>query len=118
MLPGVNVLLNGQCMLIPDLAVVTDPGVDTVAYKGDQCLLAVEIHSPSTRAYDRAMKRQLYAQAGVPFLIMIDPAMDAVSATAYELHGDEYRQMVRSRRGVLRFERPFPAEVDLTRSRR
>jgi Uma2 family endonuclease len=38
--------------------------------------MAVEIHSPSTRTYDRALKRQLYAEAGVPFLVFVDPATD------------------------------------------
>src|ERR1700742_935526 len=51
-LPGVNVVLNGSRLLIPDLAVVTEPGADTVYYRGTELLMAVEIHSPSTRTYD------------------------------------------------------------------
>jgi Uma2 family endonuclease len=76
LLPGVNVVLNGSRLLIPDLAVVTEPGADTVYYRGAALLMAVEIHSPSTRTYDRALKRQLYAEAGVPFLVFVDPATD------------------------------------------
>jgi Uma2 family endonuclease len=113
LLPGVNVVLNGRRLLIPDLAVVTDPGADTVYYKGDELLPAVEIHSPSIRAYDRALQRQVYAEAGVPFLIFVDPASDPVSAVCYELDGDEYRESVRSDGGVFTLTRPFPVTVDL-----
>jgi hypothetical protein len=42
-LPGVNVVLGGARLLIPDLAVITDPGADTVYYKGDE-------YQESTRA--------------------------------------------------------------------
>jgi len=118
-LPGVNVVLNNRArLLIPDLAVVTEPGIDTVYYKGTAVLLAVEIHSPSTRAYDRALKRQLYADAGVPFLVFVDPATNPVSALCYELDGDEYRESARSDNGRLVLSRPFAATVDLARSGR
>lgn len=114
LLPGVNIVLNGARLLIPDIAVVTEPGTDTVYYHGTDLLMAVEIHSPSTRAYDRALKRQVYAEAGVPFLVLVDPAADPVSAVCYELDGDEYREVARSADGVLTLERPFKVVVDLT----
>jgi Uma2 family endonuclease len=113
LLPGVNVVLGGARLLIPDLAVVTNPGVDTVYYKGDELLMAVEIHSPSTRAYDRALKRQLYEEAGVPFLVFVDPATDPVSAKCFELDGVEYRESVRGADGRLTLHRPFGVTVDL-----
>ncbi|HEX5407097.1 MAG TPA: hypothetical protein VFX16_32880 [Pseudonocardiaceae bacterium] len=47
LLPGVDVVLNGSRLLIPDLA-VTEPGADTVYYRGTELLMAVEIHLPST----------------------------------------------------------------------
>lgn len=113
-LPGVNVVLNGSRLLIPDLAVVTEPGTDTVYYNGDELLMAVEIHSPSTRAYDRALKRQVYAEARVPFLIFVDPATSPIAGTCYELDGDEYREVARSDNGFLTLMRPFAVSVDLT----
>ncbi|HEY0805008.1 MAG TPA: Uma2 family endonuclease, partial [Pseudonocardiaceae bacterium] len=114
--PGVNVVLNSGQLLIPDLVVVTEADVDTGYYKGTEVLMAVEIHSPSTRAYDRAFKRQLYADAGVPFLVFVDPATDPVSAVCYELDGGEYRESTHSDNGVLTFTDPFAATVDLARS--
>lgn len=115
-LPGVNVVLSGARLLIPDLAVVTEPGADTVYYKGDEVLMAVEIHSPSTRAFDRALKRQMYAEAGVPFLVFVDPATDPIFSVCFELDGDEYRESVRSENGRLILVRPFPVTVGLGRS--
>ncbi|HEY3750065.1 MAG TPA: Uma2 family endonuclease [Pseudonocardiaceae bacterium] len=113
LLPGVNVVLNGSRLLIPDLAVVTEPGADTVYYRGAALLMAVEIHSPSTRTHDRALKRQLYAEAGVPFLVFVDPATDPVSAICFELDGDCYRELTRADDGRLSLTRPFVVTVDL-----
>jgi len=89
-----------------------------VYFKGDEVLIAVEIHSPSTRAYDRALKRQLYAEAGVPFLLFVEPEDDPVSAACSELDGDEYREVARSVDGRLALTRPFQVTADLVRTRR
>ncbi|HEY3610802.1 MAG TPA: Uma2 family endonuclease [Pseudonocardiaceae bacterium] len=113
LLPGVNVVLNSMRLLIPDLVVVTEPGVDTVYYKGTELLMAVEIHSPSTRAFDRALKRQLYADAQIPFLVFVDPATEPASAVCYELDDGEYRESAQSDDGRLVLSRPFPLTVDL-----
>jgi Uma2 family endonuclease len=117
-LPGVNVVLDSARLLIPDLAVVTERGARTVYYKGAELLMAVEIISPSSRAYDRALKRQLYAEAGVQFFLVVDPDDDPVSATCFELLGGEYRESARSDGGWLTLARPFPVTVDLGESGR
>lgn len=113
LLPGVNVVLSGSRLLIPDLTIVTDPGADTVYYKGDQVLMAVEIHSPSTRTYDRALKRQLYAEAGVPYLLLVDPAADPMEASCQMLDGDGYREVARAVRGLLVLAEPFMVTIAL-----
>jgi len=41
-----------------------------------------EVLSPSTAARDRIAKRRIYAQAGVPFYLLIDPELRAVEALA------------------------------------
>jgi Uma2 family endonuclease len=76
--------------------------------------MAVEIISPSSRAYDRALKRQLYAEARVPFFLLVDPAGKPASAVCFELDGDEYRESACSDHGVLTLTRPFAVTVDLT----
>lgn len=116
-LPGVNVVLNNERLLIPDLVVVTEPGVDAVYYKGSDVLLAVEIHSPSTRVFDLALKRQLYAEAGIPFVLFVDPKGDFPASRLLELDGERYREIASSVAGVLRTTTPFPVTLDLSGSR-
>lgn len=115
LLPGVNVVLSGARLLIPDLTVVTVPDADTVYYKGDEVLMAVEIHSPSTRAYDRALKRQLYAEAGVPFLVFVDPARQPIEAVCLRLEDEIYQESARAVNGQLTLTQPFVVAVDLER---
>ncbi|WP_231950869.1 Uma2 family endonuclease [Allokutzneria albata] len=114
-LPGVNVVLNGERLLIPDLVVTTNPGADAVYFDATDILMAAEVLSPSSRAFDRALKRQLYAEAAIPFFVIVDPVAEPVSAIAYEFDGAGYREMARSDDGVLKWERPFPVLVDLQR---
>lgn len=118
LLSGVNVVLNSTRLLIPDLVVVTTPGTEGRYVRGNELLVAVEIHSPSTRAYDRALKRRLYADAGIPFLVFVDPATDPASAVCFELNGDEYRESARADAGRLVLTRPFAATVDFAVSGR
>lgn len=117
-LPGINVVLNRRRLLIPDLVVTTVPGLDAVYCEGSDVLLAAEIISPWSRTYDLALKRLLYAEAGVPFLLVVDPTADPVSAICYELRSGEYQESARSDGGCLSMTRPFPVTVDLTRSGR
>ncbi|WP_086827276.1 Uma2 family endonuclease [Allokutzneria sp. NRRL B-24872] len=115
LLPGVNVVLNGERLLIPDLVITMVPGANTLYFDAADILLAVEVLSPSSRVYDRALKRQLYAEAAIPFFVIVDPVAEPVSAIAYEFDGAGYRETVRSDNGVLKWERPFPVLVDLAR---
>jgi Uma2 family endonuclease len=117
-LPNVNVVLDGRRLLIPDLIVTNTPGHTDLYFTSAQIVLAVEVLSPSTRAYDRALKRQLYAEAGIEYYLVVDPAPATPSATLLRLDGDDYREAVRSSDGLLQIERPFPVEVDLGAGRR
>ncbi|HYS34803.1 MAG TPA: Uma2 family endonuclease, partial [Pseudonocardiaceae bacterium] len=112
-LPGINVVLNRQRLLIPDLVVTTVPGLDAVYCEGNDVLLAAEIISTWSRTYDLALKHQLYAEAGVPFFLIIDSTADPVSAICYELRSGEYQESARSDDGFLTMTRPFPVTVDL-----
>jgi Uma2 family endonuclease len=116
-LPGVNIVLNNERLLIPDLAILTEPGVDAVCYKSSDVLLALEIHSPSTRAFDLALKRELYGEAGIPFLLFVDPNGDFPAMRLLELSGDGYREIATGISGLLHTTTPFPLTLDLGGSR-
>ncbi|SHF31874.1 Uma2 family endonuclease [Streptoalloteichus hindustanus] len=116
---GVNVVLSGPRLLVPDLAVVTEPGADVVCFPGDQVLLTVEVASPSTRVYDLTLKRELYTEAGIPHFLFADPGSrpQPPVIVAFDLRGGSYREVGRSRDGRLRVERPFPLALDLAERR-
>jgi Uma2 family endonuclease len=71
-LAGVNVILGDQTMVEPDVAVV-DPAHlvrDGLGVSPKGLLFAVEITSPSTRRRDLTIKRQLYREWDVPYLLV------------------------------------------------
>ncbi|WP_020671570.1 Uma2 family endonuclease [Amycolatopsis nigrescens] len=113
LLPGVNVRLGGRRMLIPDFVVLGSAGAETVYYDGADLLLAGEIESPSTRIQDRVLKRALYAEAGVPYYLLVDPAQ-VPEAVLYHLSGGEYTELARSADGRLELSVPFAVDLDLT----
>ena len=80
-LAPVDVRLDELTIIQPDLVVVlsdrhrilTSPRVEGAPS------LAVEIISPSTRAYDRVTKRDLYARYGVPEYWLVDAEAETVT---------------------------------------
>lgn len=111
-LPGVNVRFGGRRLLIPDLVIVTCPEVDTVAYSASEVLLATEIVSPSTKVQDRILKRALYAEALIPYYLLVEP-LEPTAATLFELEGGEYVPIAKSENGELHLTRPFEATLRL-----
>jgi Uma2 family endonuclease len=112
LLPGVNVRFGGQRLLIPDLVVLTCTAVDTVAYAANEVLLAAEIVSPSTRVQDRILKRAIYAEALIPFYLLVEPG-EPDTATLFELQGGDYEPIAKSVNGELHLTRPFEATLRL-----
>lgn len=108
-----NVMLSGSRLLIPDFTVIK-PGATGVAQPVEDLLLVGEVLSPSTRIHDLVVKRQLYAEAGVPYYLMIDPKEPAVAATLLELRDTEYVEIATSEGGEFRIERPFSATIALS----
>ena len=109
LLPGVNIRVGGRRLLTPDLVVLTCTAIDTVAYAASDVLLAAEIVSPSTKVQDRVLKRAVYAEALIPFYLLVEPA----AATLFELQGDDYVPIAKSDNGELRCTRPFEATLRL-----
>ncbi len=112
LLPGVNVRFGGRRLLIPDLVILTCAEVDTVVYAASDVLLAAEIVSPSTKMQDRILKRAIYAEALVPYYLLVEPP-EPVSATLFALEGGEYEPVAKSENGELHLTRPFEATLHL-----
>jgi Uma2 family endonuclease len=114
-MPDCNVALGGDRALVPDFAVIDKPGFAGVILSATHFVLVGEIASPSTRVYDRTTKRALYAEAGIPFLMLVEP--NPPTATLYELADGEYIEITRSTAGRIELPRPFPVVLDLTPAR-
>ena len=80
-LPGGNVSPDPHTLVIPDIVVV-GPEVDGLMVPPSDILLIVEITSPSTRRRDLTLKRELYREWKVPFVI-VDRGRDPATVTAY-----------------------------------
>ena len=58
--------------------------------------LAVEIVSPSTSAYDRVTKRELYARYGVPEYWLVDPEAETITVFSDPQEGRYHAELVTS----------------------
>ena len=106
-----NVGLSGGRLLIPDFTVVERTGFAGLLFPVENVVLVGEVMSPSTRVNDLVLKRQLYAEAGVPFYLVVDPKGGTF---LLELHGSEYVEVAREADGVLVLDRPFQVTIRLS----
>lgn len=113
-LEAINVRVAPGQILIPDLVVVTNPGLDLTVWEPADVAMAVEIVSTGSVAADRAIKPRLYAAAGLEHYLRIELGNPSPSSTAYQLQRGHYVEAVSSRPGeVLRLADPFPVDLDL-----
>jgi len=101
----------------PDLVVVTKEAFLRVRKRGgllraSDTVLAIEIHSASTRRTDTMIKRNEYADAGINHYWMIDP-FNGPSLTACHLAGDLGYGGPGPVRGTFTTQTPFPTHLDL-----
>jgi len=112
--PGANLVLgnHGDRLVIPDLVVTDEPGLEGVSLTEKQVVLLAEIVSPSTKAQDRILKRAIYAEALIPFYLLVEPG-EQNTASLFELQGGEYEPIAKSNNGLLHLTRPFEATLRL-----
>lgn len=89
--PGVNVDLDERTHLEPDVAWSSDESDTGLAFTGTPELV-VEVNSPSTRAFDRGIKRAAYLSSGAREVWLIDLDADVVErhvagVATPEVHG-------------------------------
>jgi Uma2 family endonuclease len=115
----VNVVLPGGRLLIPDFTVLDRSGdLDGVTAAAKDVLLVGEVISPSTRMQDRLLKPGLYAEAEIPYYLLVDPKggkkEKTPSLVLMELVDGEYKEILRDRDGRLELEFPFSVVLDLS----
>jgi Uma2 family endonuclease len=74
---GLNIRVGRDRIMIPDIVVLNEPGLDAVIVEPDPVVLVVEVTSPSTAWVDRLVKPDAYASAGIPYFLRVDPAAPA-----------------------------------------
>jgi Uma2 family endonuclease len=113
-LTTVNVRFSNENFYIPDIVVVPEEvseGVDLM-YSPRDLLLAIEVVSPSSKAVDRAVKVEAYAEAGVPFYWRVEP-MEGPTIYVYELDGNSYAGPVAYKAGgIFSMTTPFQVSFD------
>ncbi|MGH3829883.1 MAG: Uma2 family endonuclease [Pseudonocardiaceae bacterium] len=113
-LEAINVRVAPGRILIPDLAVVTNPGLDLKVTESADVVMVVEIVSPGSVAADRAIKPQLYSAAGIKHYLRIELSTPGPSSVAYRLRRGRYAEVASSSPGQrLCLAQPFPVDLDL-----
>jgi Uma2 family endonuclease len=113
-LEAINVRVAPGRILIPDLAVVSTPGVDRTVAEPADVVLVVEITSPGNAVVDRAVKPELYARAGIAHYLLIELGAAPPTAVVFGLRGGRYVPVRRVDPGErLRLDEPFDVDVDL-----
>jgi len=88
--------IPGERLTTPDIAVVDGRVADTAPVRcaSSAVLLVVEIVSPGSRATDRAIKPDLYAEAGIPGVLRLEfqpaPTPDHLHPRRRPLHGHNH----------------------------
>lgn len=113
-LEAINVRIAPSRILIPDLAVVNTPGVDRTVAEPAEVALIVEITSPGNAVIDRAIKPQLYAQAGIPYYLRIELGEAGPGAISYRLKRNQYVDVACAEPGrLLVLTEPIAVTLDL-----
>jgi Uma2 family endonuclease len=119
---AVNVRLREGRIPIPDLVIVEPIDPDEVVIDVSQVRLVCEIVSASNPAGDRVLKMHLYADAGIPWYLLIEPVplidaqSESVTMSLFQLDGDHYTEHATGSPGApLEIEEPITTVLDPAR---
>ncbi len=106
--------LGPECVVLPDLvAARCDRRAEFVT--GAEVVLVGEVTGVTTAANDRCLKRDIYAEAGIPWYLLVEPSLPdhtSVTVRLLRLAGDHYVKDAAADLGeVLKSEDPFPFEL-------
>jgi Uma2 family endonuclease len=71
-LSGVPVRLGPQRIVMPDLVVTGEIDPDAPVVEAGSVLMVAEVTSPATAAVDRTLKMRGYADAGIPWYLLVE----------------------------------------------
>jgi Uma2 family endonuclease len=96
-LVGVTVRLNDQRMVVPDIVVTGAIDLDEPVVDASSVRLVVEVVSPASTTVDHTLKMHGYAEAGIPWYLLVE--QDTHALRGHFLVGGAYEE-----RSVLQLE--------------
>ncbi|WP_229830825.1 Uma2 family endonuclease [Actinoplanes ianthinogenes] len=113
-LPATNLRLRTGRIVIPDIVVGGGPRVVLVGEATDVVLVG-EITSPSNAATDRLQKMSFYAEAGIPWYLLVEPDFtdyESVTLRLLRLADKAYLEHATAKQGeTLTSDVPFPISI-------
>jgi Uma2 family endonuclease len=107
---GVNLRLQPGRIMIPDLTIMAGIDFYERVAPASAARLVCEVTSPSNASNDRVLKMHHYAQAGIPWYLMVEHATSGLRL--FRLEGETYELYAVAGLGeVLRLHEPVTAEI-------
>jgi Uma2 family endonuclease len=111
---AINVRLRPGRVPIPDV-VVADTDIEGTVIDASRVRLVCEIVSSSNASTDWVLKMRRYADAGIPWYLLIEQkSWESLALHLFRLDGDRYVEHDVARVGdTLRFTEPFVLDLDV-----
>lgn len=110
-LEAVNVRLRPDRIPIPDIVIATDVDLDELVVDFSDVRLVCEIMSPSNSTTDKVLKKHYYAEAGIPWHLLVEPTTGELRL--YQLSGTKYiDHSVAGMGEALRLTEPVAVSID------
>jgi Uma2 family endonuclease len=107
---AVNVRLRPGRVPIPDVVLIR-PGDNDLVADANSVVLICEITSPSNAGHDRVLKMHHYAEARIPWYLLIEP--DTAQLQLFRLDGSQYVQHAEGKPGhPLVLTEPVAVAID------
>lgn len=108
---AVNVRLRIGRIAIPDLVIVEPVDATELVVDATRVRLVAEIVATTTAAHDRVLKMHYYAEAGIPFYLLVE--QEPLRLRLFRLDGGHYVSHAEAEAGTpLRIEEPVHVEID------
>jgi Uma2 family endonuclease len=108
---SVNVRLKLDRLAIPDLVIVDPIDTSTLVVDARSVRLICEIVSPSNAAMDRVLKMHYYAEARIPYYLLVEQA--PLRVRLFRIEGEHYVLEREAGAGaVLSIDDPIHVEID------
>jgi Uma2 family endonuclease len=107
---AINLRLRPSRIVIPDLTITSAIDFHERVVPCDAAKLVCEVTSPSNASTDRVLKMHYYAEAGIPWYLMVEHVTTGLRL--FRLDRDKYKLEGIAEQGeVLRLTEPVTAEI-------